>query len=211
MPLWWLPEARYFPPKAAWAGPTETGIACNNLFPSYFEGNGIPWFDSAIPSPKLIAFSLMTDLFLYIAAVQMLQPWLYDAEVWQPWRLGGCQYPSSPNSLPPYQEDVTCWPGTESWQSPKSDPKCCLSYFPMNCCVSRPMETMHRWGRRGGWHVGSPQGAGYSGCTRGAMCLQTPLNTPVCSHDGFVLAKGCWHSDVFWRYNREASPEKWQR
>lgn len=61
----------------------ETGIACNILLPSYFEGNFIPWFDPANPSPMLIALNL-NDLFICITTVQMLQPWLYDAKVWQP-------------------------------------------------------------------------------------------------------------------------------
>ena len=60
-----VPETLFFLPQRHEQLLTETSIACNNLLPSYFEGNFIPWVDPAIPSPMLIALNL-NDVFTYL-------------------------------------------------------------------------------------------------------------------------------------------------
>lgn len=60
-----VPEMLFFLPEQRAQLLTETGIACSNLLPSSFEGNFIPWFDPAIPSPMLIALNL-NDISIYL-------------------------------------------------------------------------------------------------------------------------------------------------
>lgn len=53
-----MPETLFFLPMCHEQLLTEKGIAWNHLLPSYLEGNFIPWFDLAVPSPMLITLNL---------------------------------------------------------------------------------------------------------------------------------------------------------
>jgi len=70
-----VPETLFFLPEQHEQLLTETGIGCNNLLPSCFEGNFIPWFDPVITTAVLIALNI-NDVFIYVTPVQ---PWLCDA------------------------------------------------------------------------------------------------------------------------------------
>lgn len=203
MPLWWLCQKHFFLPKCHEQLLTEKGIAWNHLLPSYLEGNFIPWFDLAVLSPMLIALNLDgVVIYLYSSCADPTALGLCCQGL-ATVKTRGSLHPS-PSSLPQYPEEIM------ALRAGTAPHLICLSYFPMDCCVGRSMEAVPRWGRRAGWAIRDLQDAGNYYCTPGTRCLQAPLHISASLHVGFVLAKGCWHSDVFWRYNREENPEKWQ-
>lgn len=131
---------------------TETGIAWDYLLPSCFEGNSIPWFDPAVPSPVLIAPNLNDILicsYCFCAALAL-------------WYLGGLEGSEGLcthllPSPPAYQE---VWSGLTSlrdMRQPRIRSKVLFELFPHGLSCWPWHGGRHSRGTRGGGDVGGPQ------------------------------------------------------